>query len=123
VLAERVRVALGDRLVTTKPMFGGITFILNGNMLCAVSEKGLMARVGAEREPEALSRPFAARCMGAGRPMAGFILVQPPGVAADTDLKEWLDRALAYVERLPPKPKTSSRARARKIATPRGAHE
>ncbi len=62
-----------------------------------------MARVGADGEAEALAKPYASRCMGAGRLMAGFILVEPPGVATDEGLKDWLERVLAYVEQLPPK--------------------
>jgi hypothetical protein len=103
ILADRVRYALKDRPVTAKRMFGGLTFLLNGNMLCCVSEKGLMARVGAAAEPAALAEPHAAPCLGAGRRMAGFILVEPPGVASVGDLQGWLGLALAYVERLPPK--------------------
>ncbi len=85
VLAERVRAGI-DRPAVAKRMFGGITFMLNGNMLCCVSAKGLMVRVGAEAEPEALERPFVARCLGAGRPMTGFLLVEPRGVSEDADL-------------------------------------
>lgn len=103
ILAERVRAAVADRPVTAKRMFAGLTFMLDGNMLCAVSTKGLMVRVGAEAEAEALKRPLVARCLGAGRPMAGFLLVEPEGVAGDADLSAWLDLALAYVGGLPPK--------------------
>jgi hypothetical protein len=65
--------------------------------------KGLTVRVGAAAEPEALKRPFVARCLGAGRPMVGFLLVELSGVAKDADLRTWLDLALAYVGDLPPK--------------------
>jgi hypothetical protein len=102
ILAERVRAVL-DRPITVKRMFSGLTFMLEGNMLCCVSTKGLMVRVGAAAEPEALKRPLVARCLGAGRPMAGFLLVEPQGVASDVDLRAWLDLALAYVGDLPPK--------------------
>lgn len=110
ILAERVHAAI-DRPVTTKRMFGGLTFMLQGNMLCCVSDKGLMVRVGAAAEPDALKRPFAARCLGAGRPMAGFLMIEPRGVAKDVDLRSWLDLALDYVGSLPPK-KARTRAKA-----------
>lgn len=87
VLISRVRSALEGRPVIAKGMFGGLTFLLNGNMLCCVSDKGLMARVGAKAEPSALRRPYAAPCLGAGRRMAGFIFVNHDGVAGDADLK------------------------------------
>lgn len=102
ILAERVRAGL-DQPIIVKRMFGGLTFMLEGNMLCCVSTRGLMVRVGAAAEPEALKRPFVARCLGAGRPMAGFLLVESQGVAKDADLRAWLDLALAYVGALPPK--------------------
>src|SRR5712692_11812686 len=82
ILADRVRRLLSDRPITAKRMFGGLTFLLSGNMLCCISEKGLMARVGAAAEPTALAKPHAAPCLGAGRRMAVFILVEPPGVAS-----------------------------------------
>jgi TfoX/Sxy family transcriptional regulator of competence genes len=103
LLAERVRHRLSDQPITTKRMFGGLTFMLSGNMLCCVSKKGLMVRVGAAAEATALAEPHAAPCLGAGRPMTGFIMVEPPGVASGGDLESWLGLALAYVEQLPPK--------------------
>ncbi len=102
-LSDRVRRALGDRPVTVRRMFGGLTILLNGNMLCSVSQKGLMARVGAAAEPAALAKPHATPCLGSGRRMTGFILVEPRGVASAGDLEDWLSLALAYVEHLPPK--------------------
>jgi len=109
ILTERVREAL-ERPFTLKRMFSGFTFMLEGNMLCAVSAKGLMVRVGAAAEEEALRRPFVARCLGAGRPMPGFLLVEPEGVRSDTDLRVWLDLAVAYVSSLPPKKSKPRRA-------------
>ena len=111
ILADRVRHMLADRPIVAKRMFGGLTFMLSGNMLCCVSEKGLMVRVGASAEAAALAKPHAALCLGAGRPMAGFILVAQSGVTADADLESWLDRALAYVEKLPPKKAKLARRR------------
>jgi TfoX/Sxy family transcriptional regulator of competence genes len=112
VLVSRVRSVLDGRPVTARRMFGGLTFLLNGNMLCCVSEKGLMARVGAKAEPVALERPYAAPCLGAGRRMAGFILVEREGLTTDADLAAWLDMALAYVAELPAKsPKPAGRSR------------
>jgi TfoX/Sxy family transcriptional regulator of competence genes len=110
ILAERVRAGL-DQPIIVKRMFGGLTFMLEGNMLCCVSSRGLMVRVGAAAEPEALNRPFVARCLGAGRPMARFLLVEPSGVAKDADLRAWLDLALAYVGDLPPKKAKPRKAR------------
>ena len=84
-------------------MFGGITFLVNGNMLCCAARTGLMVRVGAASEAEALASPFARPCLGAGRRMAGFVMVEPEGIATSANLKAWLAMARSYVEALPPK--------------------
>lgn len=112
VLRERVMTVLGDHPVELRRMFGGHTFMLNGNMLCCISRSGLMVRVGAEAEAQALERPFAARCTGSGREMPGFLIVPHVAVERDEDLRSWLDLALAYVERLPPKANKARRATA-----------
>lgn len=119
ILAERVRAVL-DRPTTVKRMFSGLTFMLEGNMLCCVSARGLMVRVGAAAESDALKRPLVARCLGAGRPMAGFLLVESQGVSGDTDLRAWLDLALAYVGDLPPK---KAKPRKTKSRRPNARHQ
>lgn len=103
ILAERIRGLLPPGRVTEKRMFGGITFLMNGNMLCCASKQGLMVRVGKEAEAAALSQPFAQPCLGTGCRMAGFIMVEPAGIAESTALSRWLEMARAYVSRLPPK--------------------
>lgn len=112
ILRDRVSAALAGRSIELRRMFGGETFMINGNMLCCISKAGLMARVGADAETEALERPFAARCLGSGREMPGFLIVPHVAVERDEDLRSWLDLALAYVERLPPKEKKARRATA-----------
>jgi TfoX/Sxy family transcriptional regulator of competence genes len=97
-----VRASIG-RPVVIKRMFGGRIFMMDGNMLCGVSPKGLMVRVGAVGESAALERPFATR-LRPGKGMAGFLRVTPEGVADNADLDDWVERALAYVDTLPPKP-------------------
>ncbi len=103
VLAARVEDALPAGLATQKRMFGGITFLVNGNMLCCASRSGLMVRIGAAAEGEALASPFARPCLGAGRRIAGFIMVEPAGLVTRGDLKAWLAKARSYVEELPAK--------------------
>lgn len=103
VLGKRIRAALAAGHVTEKRMFGGVTFLVNGNMLCCASKQGLMVRVGKDAEAAALSRPFARPCLGTGRQMAGFVMVERAGISDAEMLSRWLDIARAYVERLPPK--------------------
>ena len=108
-LIEDVRDGLADvaAKLTEKRMFGGTTFLLNGNMLCCISRSGLMVRVGAEGEAEALESPFAKPCLGAGRRMAGFVIIDHDGLGSKRLITGWLERARRYVEGLPPKvPKT-----------------
>ena len=70
LLAARVEDALPAGLATQKRMFGGITFLVSGNMLCCATRTGLMVRVGAAAQAEALASPFWRPCLGAGRRMA-----------------------------------------------------
>src|SRR5262245_62060305 len=102
-LTQRMRSALARRKgVTEQKMFGGLCFLLDGNMLCASSNRGYMFRVGKERQAEALSRPGASPMQMNGRPFAGFIRVDPR-LCTDRQLTGWVDLAHAYVAGLPPK--------------------
>ena len=102
-LAERVRTLLTGMEITEKRMFGGITFMLDGNMLCCVSKQGLMVRVGKDGEAEALLLPHARPCDGTGRKMPGFIMIGHEGLCGDDDFNAGLELALRYVSALPPK--------------------
>jgi TfoX/Sxy family transcriptional regulator of competence genes len=102
-IAARVRAALaGIAHVHEVRMFGGIGFMLNGNMLAAASKRGLLLRVGKERQPDALSRPGARLMEMRGRVMEGYVYVDPPALTGDAT-KTWLQLALAFVQPLPPK--------------------
>ena len=104
-LAERIRAQLGDELeVTEKKMFGGIGFLLRGNMAVGVaSTSELMVRVGAEGSDAALAQPHTRPFDMSGRPMAGWILVAGEGVATDDELAAWVRRGLEFAAGLPPK--------------------
>jgi len=103
ILAARIRDLLPPDNLEEKRMFGGVTFMTNGNMLCCASRQGLMVRVGAAAEPEALARPHTQRCRGTGREMPGFVLVDPEGLGTQQELSEWLALARRYVDALAPK--------------------
>jgi hypothetical protein len=102
-LAGRIRAAIGALEPVEKRMFGGVLFQINDHMLCCITKKGLMVRVGKEAEPEALKKPHTRPCDGTGRVMPGFVMVAPEGVADDVALADWLASARAYVSALPPK--------------------
>lgn len=102
-LADALRDALDMRPgITEKRMFGGIFFMLNGNMFCAATKRGLMFRVGAEREADALMRPGAHAMAESMRAMPGFIHVEPE-LAFETGLEDWIAYTEVYVGALPVK--------------------
>ncbi|MCK8484174.1 TfoX/Sxy family protein [Aliiroseovarius sp. S2029] len=84
-------------------MFGGIAFMLNGNMLCGVHKDGAMYRVGKKNEAAALALPGAQPMAFTGRRMGGFIDAGPAAVADDGTRAKLLELALDYVTTLPPK--------------------
>lgn len=107
-LADRIRDALGDREELRElKMFGGLGFMLNGNMLVGVIGDELMARVGADSEDEALEQPHTRPMDFTGRPMTGFVMVGACAVTTIDEIRPWVERAEAYVSTLPPK-KTSA---------------
>ena len=102
-LAAQVRAALADvARVHEVRMFGGIGFMLNGNLLAAASKRGLLLRVGKERLADALSRPGARQMEMRGRVMTDYVYIDPPALTGDATQK-WLRLALAFVQTLPPK--------------------
>ena len=103
-VAERVRKALaGATDVVEKRMFGGIAFMVRGNMCCGVIGDRLMLRVGPKGYETALSRPHASAMDFTGRPMKGMVYVEPAGFASPRDLKTWIGRAMEFTLSLPAK--------------------
>lgn len=104
VLAARIR----ERLqaipgVAEKKMFGGLCFLLNGNMACGVTGDELMVRVGPAGYAEALAQPHAREMDFTGRALKGFVYVTPEGLEDDGDLTGWLARGRDFAASLPPK--------------------
>jgi hypothetical protein len=103
-LAERIRSRLG-RLpgLQERKMFGGIGFLINGNMACGVHKNELMVRIGPERNAELLARPHTRPFDLSGRPMAGWILVGPEGCKTEADLGGWVKMGVDFAKSLPAK--------------------
>ena len=103
-LAQRIRETLAERPgITEKKMFGGIAFLHNGHMFVGVAANALMSRVGPGRHADALATRHAREMDFTGRPMKGYVFVDPPSLANDAELSRWIGVSLGFVETLPPK--------------------
>lgn len=103
-LSARIRHALsGDAAFTEKKMFGGLAFLYRGLMFVGVSGNKLMARVGKENYQNALSYPHVREMNFTGRPMQGYVYVEPPGIETGAQLDFWLQRCKQFVGTLPAK--------------------
>jgi hypothetical protein len=103
-LAQRLREHFADRRdLAEKKMFGGLAFMFRGHMLIGISGEVLMARVGPEQYDSALKRPHARAMDFTGRPMKGFVYVDPPGFSTDAKLEKWIGLCLAFNAGLPAK--------------------
>ena len=103
-LAERIRQGLARRKgIEEKKMFGGVGFLLNGNLLVGVWKNSLCVRLGPEQAEEALPEPHVKEFDITGRPMKGWVLVEPAGVENNEQLSAWIERAVRFVGTLPGK--------------------
>jgi len=103
-LAERLRELLPDRPgITEKKMFGGLCLLSRGHMFVGIVGEALMARVGPAAYEKALRQPHARMMDFTGRPMKGYVFVDPPGYEEDRDLKRWVEESLKFVSTLPDK--------------------
>jgi TfoX/Sxy family transcriptional regulator of competence genes len=101
-LAARIRAHLGRRTgVTERKMFGGIIFMLQGNMCCGVHRGALIVRLGPEEASKALAEPYTRAFDLTGRPMKAWVLVE--GLVEDAQLGKWVDQAAKWAGSLPSK--------------------
>lgn len=105
MLGARVRSALaGTPGLSERTMFGGLCFLVHGHMCAGIVGSTLMVRVGAEGHEEALAHPHVRPMDFTGRPMTGMVFVDPPALASEAGLAEWVGRGARYAATLPPKP-------------------
>jgi TfoX/Sxy family transcriptional regulator of competence genes len=104
-LANRIRELIaGDPTVTEKQMFGGLAFLVGGNMAVSASgQGGLMVRVDPDETDALLAKPSALPFEMRGRGMQGWLRVDPEGVRTKRQLEPWVQRGLAYARSLPAK--------------------
>jgi TfoX/Sxy family transcriptional regulator of competence genes len=112
--AERIRKLLSPRSdVVEKKMMGGLCFMVDDRMCCAVSGRGgLLVRVGADGYTSALAEPHVRAADMAGRTMSGFVRVDPAGYRTDAALSAWVQRGLEFAAMLATKPAVRKTARA-----------
>lgn len=104
VLIERIRPLLDGREgFSEKKMFGGVCFLINGNMCLGTWKGSLIVRLGKDRHEETLARPHTRPANITGRVMTGWALVEPAGIRSERDLKTWVGEAAAFAASLPAK--------------------
>lgn len=103
-LAQRVRNALSRRDgVVERKMFGGLAFMLSGNMCCGVLGDDLMVRVGPDGYDSALAEPHARPMDFTGRPMKGLVYVGPAGHESPAAIRRWVRRGADFASSFPAK--------------------
>jgi TfoX/Sxy family transcriptional regulator of competence genes len=104
-LADRVREVLQSAPgVTEKRMFGGLAFLVHGNLaVSASSQGGLLLRVGPAKGESLLAEPHVRRFQMRGREMAGWLRVYAAALESDEELRRWVDHGITYARSLPPK--------------------
>lgn len=113
-LVRHVRAAVaGAGAIREVKMFGGVGFMLNGNFVAGASKRGLLVRVGKDRQREALARPGARPMEMRGRAMEGYVYVDPPALDKNT-VNASIQMALAFVRTLPAKGQSKRQAKAKK---------
>ena len=103
-LAARIRDTLARKQgIEEKKMFGGISFLLNGNLLVGIWKNSLVVRLGPDQSGKALQEPHVKEFDITGKPMKNWVLVSPDGFEDDDQLRDWIQRAVKFVGKLPGK--------------------
>ena len=103
-LAQRIREVLEERAdVSERKMFGGLAFMVGGNMCVGVWKEFLIIRCGKDAYEDSLAQPHAREFDITGRAMSGWIMVEPDGFERESDLAEWVQMAVDFVNTLPAK--------------------
>ena len=103
-LVQRVREALDELTETVeKKMFGGVCYLVAGNMACGVLKEFLIVRVGPDRYDESLALPGTRVFDITGKVMKGWVMVEESAYAEDEDLRAWVVKGLEFAQSLPPK--------------------
>lgn len=113
-LTERLRSTAANSPLTERVMFGGVAFFLNGNMCCGIYHESLVLRIGEEQAQKALNKPHARPMDITGKPIRGWVMIDPTGCKTKRQLDGWVAMAAAYVGDLPAKKKPTSTRKKKK---------
>lgn len=102
-LAERIRVEVGEIPFVEKKMFGGVGFLIRGNMACGVHKENMIVRVDPEKHLKLLKKPHTRPFDMTGRPMKGWLMVEPDGYKTDKQLSAWIKEGVEFALTLPAK--------------------
>jgi TfoX/Sxy family transcriptional regulator of competence genes len=102
-LAERIRSQLEEVPIVEKKMFGGVGYLLHGNLACGVIQDDLIVRVDPEKYAALLKKPHARVFNMTGRPMKGWLVVGSDGVKTNKQLNGWVREGIEFALTLPPK--------------------
>ena len=103
-LAARIRSIIQDlEGYSEREMFGGVGFMLHGNMSCGVNASDLIVRVGPDAYEQALSEAFTKEFDMTGRPMRGWVVITSGGIQTEDALRSWVERGVQFAQSLPPK--------------------
>jgi TfoX/Sxy family transcriptional regulator of competence genes len=102
-LAEWIRAEFGEVPFVEKKMFGGVGFLVHGNMACGVHKENMIVRVEPEKYEKLLKKPHARIFNITGRPMKGWLIVEPEGCKTAKQLSPWVKEGVEFALTLPAK--------------------
>lgn len=103
-VADRIRTVLeGHAGVSEMRSFGGLSFMLNGNMCCGVLKDELVVRVGPDAYEDSVTQQYARPMDFTGRPLKGWVYIAPEGFGEDEELDTWVERGIEFASSLPAK--------------------
>ncbi|MBK9927429.1 MAG: TfoX/Sxy family protein [Anaerolineales bacterium] len=102
-LAEQMRAAFGEIPFVEKKMFGGIGFLIQGNLACGIYKENMIVRVGPEKRDKLLKKPHTSLFDITGRPMRGWLMVEPDGCKTAKQVSTWVKEGIEFALTLPAK--------------------
>jgi len=102
-LSERIRAEFGNIPFVEKKMFGGVGFLVHGNMACGVYKDDMIVRTGTNKSEKLLKKKYTKVFDITGRPMKGWLMVEPDGYKTIRQLSAWVKEGVEFAMTLPPK--------------------